>query len=478
MKRLFVTILLLMIAGLLYSQKIPITTSSTNALQEYKLGFALEDKGELTEAGVHYANAIKHDSTFALAHLALGMVQTNSADRRKHIANAIRHKSKASEGEQLWIMGRDAVYGTGKESEEFGYFDKLAEKYPNDEIALYLLGYMHHHHGRKNFEKAAEYGEASLRINPNYITPHNDLGYAYLEMRDFTNAERVFKRYTELLPNAAAPLDSYADMLLRSGRFRESLDKYDRVIALDPEYPWAYFGKAGNLNFLKQHAKARDVVRPLMDKKLGERDTYHVWIAMECSFLDEGKPEEAINFLSNHYTTNVTTLTFVQKYVLLTHVVRLCFEFDQEKTGLEWYKKLNEFVQRESQSETTKKSVADLHEFYMTQASYDKSSRASEAIAGLNRYAEKRGRKDDNYYYWYALVLLNDKKPTEALEMINQTDQTNPYNQYLKARCLQASKMTSEAKQIYLELTTRNETQSVDYHLVRRKAFENLDKLK
>lgn len=469
----------LLLAGITtaYSQKIPITTHSSKALEEYKLGFALEDRGQVAEAGIHYANAIKQDSSFALAHLALGMVQTNSTARRKHIASAIRHKNKVSAGEQLMIVGRDAVYGTGNENDEFPSFERLAAMHPEDEVAQYLLGYMHHHHGRKNFTRAIEHLEAAIRINPNYITPYNDLGYTYLEVRDFENAERIFKKYVELLPNVAAPLDGYADMLLRSGRYAESLKQYEVVIALDPSYPWAYFGKAGNLNFLNQHQQAREVLKPLLKMDFGERDTYHVWIAFECSFLDEGEPELAIDFLTKLYTEQLGKITFVQKYVLLTHIVRLCFEFDQEELGMKWYHSLNEFVQKESTSESTKKSVANLFHYYKARMEYNKSGKMKTGIEWLDGFAEAGAGKNDNYNYFLSLMLLNEKKPKEAIDVIELADQDNPFNQYLKARCLSAADQVGKAKELYEGIIKRNETQSVDYHLVRNKAIKELEKL-
>ena len=478
MNKLIVTkVLILLVCAPLFCQKIPITTSSREALKEYKTGFAFEDNGDLAAAADHYRKATEFDTTFALGHMALAMVQTNSVDRRKYMAKAMRHLSKVSEGEQLWIKGRNTFYGTGVGREELGYFEELVKKYPNDEIAQYLFGYMNHHHGRKNFEKAIECMENALKINPNYVTPYNDLGYAYMEIRDFKNAERIFKKYVELVPNTAAALDSYSDMFLRSGQFEKSIENYDKVIKLDPTYPWAYFGKAANLNFLNRHAEARELLTPLLNFKLGERDTYHVWIAIECSYLDEGKHQLAIDFLKDQLESGKDKHTFVHKYVLQTHIISLCFEYGKAKEGLAAYEQLNSFVQTESQSEETKKRTASLSTYYQAHSLFI-NHKLEDAENQLSIYDKQGERQGANSKQLLAEIRMVQKRWNDALTLIEQTDIDNPYNQFLKAQCLQSMGKISEAKELYRTIAERNETQSVDYHMVRSRAVKALTKIK
>ena len=50
------------------------------------------------------------------------------------------------------------------------------------------------------------------------------LGYAYRQEGDYANAEQAFKKYIELIPNDPNPYDSYAELLLKMGKFDESID--------------------------------------------------------------------------------------------------------------------------------------------------------------------------------------------------------------------------------------------------------------
>ena len=56
-------------------------------------------------------------------------------------------------------------------------------------------------------------------IAPNFSPTYNILGYAYRQQGDFNGAEQAFKKYVDLIPNDPNPYDSYAELLLKMGRF-------------------------------------------------------------------------------------------------------------------------------------------------------------------------------------------------------------------------------------------------------------------
>jgi cytochrome c-type biogenesis protein CcmH/NrfG len=45
------------------------------------------------------------------------------------------------------------------------------------------------------------------------------MGYAYSDKNDFNKAEEAFKKYISLLPDSPNPYDSYAELLLKNGRY-------------------------------------------------------------------------------------------------------------------------------------------------------------------------------------------------------------------------------------------------------------------
>jgi tetratricopeptide (TPR) repeat protein len=70
-----------------------------------------------------------------------------------------------------------------------------------------------------------------------YSTAFNILGYAYRQDGNYNDAEAAFKKYIELIPNDPNPYDSYAELLLKMGRFDEAITQYKKALAIDSQLP-------------------------------------------------------------------------------------------------------------------------------------------------------------------------------------------------------------------------------------------------
>jgi tetratricopeptide (TPR) repeat protein len=73
---------------------------------------------------------------------------------------------------------------------------------------------------------------------------HNHYGYALLERRLFTEAEREFRAYIAVSPDEANPHDSLAELFLLSGRPEEAIAHYGDALRINPLFGSAYFGRA------------------------------------------------------------------------------------------------------------------------------------------------------------------------------------------------------------------------------------------
>ena len=76
-----------------------------------------------------------------------------------------------------------------------------------------------------------------MEIDPKFTLPYNQLGYAYRAQGKNAEAEKTFKKYAELLPDDPNPHDSYAELLMRLGRFDESIAEYKKALQIDPVLP-------------------------------------------------------------------------------------------------------------------------------------------------------------------------------------------------------------------------------------------------
>ena len=64
----------------------------------------------------------------------------------------------------------------------------------------------------------------------------------------------MFKKYVELIPADPNPYDSYAELLLKMGRFDESVANYQKALAIDSNFSSSRIGIATNLMYEGKHA--------------------------------------------------------------------------------------------------------------------------------------------------------------------------------------------------------------------------------
>src|SRR4029077_13727961 len=198
--------------------KIAVTTSSEDARKEFLLGRDLQEKLQVQDSIQHYDKAISLDPNFALAELNRAQVSPTGKEFFDHMKKAVSLSDKASNGARLLILGNEAG-ANGNAAKQKEYLDQLVAAYPNDERAHFNLG--GYYFGQQDYANAIEHYKKATELNPNYSTAFNILGYAYRQSEDYANSERAFKQYIVLIPNDPNPYDSYAELLLKIGRFDE-----------------------------------------------------------------------------------------------------------------------------------------------------------------------------------------------------------------------------------------------------------------
>ena len=88
---------------------------------------------------------------------------------------------------------------------------------------------------REAFPKARSEAEAALTINNGLAEAHTSLGLVLFQFeREWSGAEREFKRAIELNANYAPAHQFYADFLKAMGRFEEAIEQMKQALEIDP----------------------------------------------------------------------------------------------------------------------------------------------------------------------------------------------------------------------------------------------------
>jgi tetratricopeptide (TPR) repeat protein len=111
---------------------------------------------------------------------------------------------------------------------------------------------------------------------------------------DYAGAEEAFREYVQLMPDEPNPLDSYAELLMKRGRFKESIDKYGKALEKNPEFVPSYIGIGNNLIFMEQPAEARKTFSLLGEVASNDSERRQAVFWTVVSFIHEGRYDEAL----------------------------------------------------------------------------------------------------------------------------------------------------------------------------------------
>lgn len=459
--------------------KLPITTSSEEAKSEYLKGLELADSLRAQDSSEHFRKATQQDPKFAIAYLNLAPTEPSKEAFFKDLSQAVALSANASEGERLWILATDAA-AKGQPNKQGEYLQKLVAAYPQDERARNLLAL--YYFGLQQYGNAIQEYQKSISLNPNFAPAYNMLGYSYRFNEQLDQAEQAFRKYIELIPNDPNPYDSYAELLMRMGRYDESIDNYRKALQQDTHFIGSYLGIATNLNFKGEHEKARQELQRLYDdvaRNDGERRA--ALLGMTISYLDEGNSQKALEQQDKMLAlakkmndpTNVTADLNTIGTILLEngHAQEAQAKFDEAAKATE----------DSSVSPEVKKIAARNHIFFSAKVAIA-SNDLKKAHADAAEFQKQAEAEKNRPLIWLAhelngTIALSEKKYDVAIQELQQSNQLDPYNIYRLALAYQGQGDTANTRKFFERTVTFNGINNLNYALIRTKARESAGKV-
>jgi tetratricopeptide (TPR) repeat protein len=265
--------------------KIPITTQSEAARADYLRGRDLTERLRVQESRPFFEKAVAADPDFALAWLGLANTQPSANEFFAKLGKAGALSGKVSQGERLMILGATAG-AQGNVTSQVSHLEALVTQFPQDERALVLLGTAHF--GAQRYREAIDLYERAAKVAPDFSQIYNQLGYSYRFLGEMTKAEAAFKKYTEVLPDDPNPWDSYAELLMKLGRFDEAITNYRKALALRPDFFNSSYGIASCLDLQGKGAAARSELDAALAKAQDDGQRRTGLFAKTVSYTFEG----------------------------------------------------------------------------------------------------------------------------------------------------------------------------------------------
>ncbi len=277
-------------------------TESSEAYALYLRGrnyYYLQTEEDNNKAMLYFKNAIKLDSTYALAYA--GLAKTYDQNVRKWSIDSQRDSSLLMAKKALSINPKLAEAQEALAANYFAIDEvKLAEHHykkaidlkPNFHAAIYNLGTLFFNQFK--FDKALVLVEKSIQLQPDHIFGYVVLGMIYAELLCDNKAIELFEKALSLAPNHGFTLTQLSKYSLLNGNI-EKATKYLNILSVNYPKSFMQLFAGGQLELVKQNYKLSDKYWKKYETKFSVPPEYlHGYIYKKI-----GKIKEANKIIEN-----------------------------------------------------------------------------------------------------------------------------------------------------------------------------------
>jgi tetratricopeptide (TPR) repeat protein len=451
--------------------KIPITTSSDAAKQEFLQGRDLFEKLLAANSIQHFNKAIALDSNFATAYLNRANASFTAKDFFDYLKKAVAHSDRCSKGERLVILAANAG-ANGNTVRQKEYLDSLVGLYPNDERAHLNLGT--YFFGQQEYAQAIEQYKKSIEIAPEYPPAYNILGYSYRQEENYGEAERAFKKYTELIPNDPNPYDSYAELLMKIGRFDESIANYQKALAIDPNFAASHIGIAMNYLYKGRPDSGSAQLTKLYSIAHNNGERRQAIFAQVVIYADGGKMEAALTELEKQYAIAEKADDAPAMSGDFGTKGNILLEMGKYNDALAAFEKSEQLIASSNLSPQIKANAQLFLHYNRARVAMGRKEMAKAKTEAEEFHKGAEANKNANQIRFAhelaGIIAMTEKNNDAAVAELLQSNQQNPYDLYRIALAYQATGDKAKEKEFCRKAAHFNGLPALNYAFIRIKA--------
>ena len=464
---------------------IPLSAASKTAMSQYKKVRKLADSGDFIEAHQAARQLTEDDPEFVGGWIMLGNTAQSLEQFVKATTKAKELSAKGTEGEQLWI-DINMTFVTNNAEEGLRLGQKLVEKYPESPRAWIVYSGLQG--GQNQHDGARASATKAIKLAPEQASGYNTLGFSYLynSPKDFTKAEKNFKRAIEIEPGEDNHWINVGDAHRAMGELKTARNDYSEALKIDADNDIAAVKRAHVNSFLGNFDQAReDYDMGIAAGREGNQSSlanYRAFVNLHAgdhvAAVDELKGElDRIDTLEMPADQKTASRNFV-----LTNIADICFNHDMLEDAGSAVGQLSVSLAESG----TNSGDADFARQQKATATYWRGKLAARQgnYAAAASLAEEFGalladdnnpRKMEPYHELHGLISLLQENYQASINHYRQANlSTSPgpgdvKNIYMLARALQGAGMTDEASELLEEVDNWN-FNSVWFAMLRKEA--------
>jgi len=457
--------------------KIPITTSSEEARKEFLTGRDLSERLLAQESLPHFDKALALDPEFASAELARAVSSPTTKEFFEHQKKAVSLASKASNGEKLLIMANEAG-ANGVTEIQKEYLDQLVAAYPNDERAQFTLG--NYYFAQQELDQALAHYKKATEIAPSYSQVYNLLGYCYRQKGDYANSEESFKKYVQLIPNDPNPYDSYAELLLKMGRYDESIAQYRKALSIDSHFNPSRFGISADYMYSGKPQEAAAELQTMAEQARNDGELRTALFGMAVLASDQGKFDQALAAIDKEFAVAEKKGDTASMAADLQAKARILEQMQKHDAAAKEFDRSLQLVENSNLSQELKNNATLQHHFNAASVAIGKKD-----LAAAKSHAEEfrkgaEARKNDaqlkQAHELAGRIALAEKDSAKAITELEQANLQNPQNLYRLSQAYRGNGDAAKAQEYLKKAAEFNSLPALNYAFIREKAQKEAGK--
>jgi tetratricopeptide (TPR) repeat protein len=127
------------------------------------------------------------------------------------------------------------------------------------------------------------------------------LGYSYRNLGNYDAAEKSFVKYIELIPDDPNPYDSYAELLMKLGKYEESIVQYKKALSMDPDFFASHMGISNNYIYQGEFDKAKENCETCYNIAKNDGEKRFALFTLAVANVYEGNTDNAMDLMLKGY---------------------------------------------------------------------------------------------------------------------------------------------------------------------------------
>ncbi len=234
-----------------------ITTDSLEAWRHFDEGLKAQQNLRHAAARDSFLRAVELDPEFALAHAHLFLLNpwlVDPASAAEHERIVLENLERLPERDRSYFLA-GVPWRSGDPARAAELYEELIDRYPDFEDAYIALSLLYGGILREP-SRALELLGQGVQANPSSGHLRNQYGYALFEAGEYAAALQQIEAYAELNPSEPNPLDSLAEMYLRTGQPERAIEYYTEAGRMDPTWTGTPVGRTTAYAMLGRYREA------------------------------------------------------------------------------------------------------------------------------------------------------------------------------------------------------------------------------